>query len=77
MSKRALSKVERAVALCLALVWITVGCTAAYFALVRSRWLIAAAALAAIVYGMAWVRVALLARLLTWKEILVPWRPER
>jgi hypothetical protein len=72
-----LSAAQRAVALCLALVWITAGSTAAYFAFVRSRWLIAGAALAAIVYGIAWVRVALLARLLTWREILAPWRRNR
>jgi len=69
-----LSRPERIVAICLAAIWIAGGCTALYLALTRSRWLIAACALAAVAYGVAWVRVALAGRLLTWPGLFRPWR---
>jgi hypothetical protein len=34
-------------------------------------------AAAAIGYGIAWARVALLSRLLTWPELFMPWRPSK
>ena len=71
---RKLSKPERIVAICLAVIWIAVGCTALYFALVHSRWVIGIVALAGVGYGIAWARVALLARRLTWPELFAPWR---
>jgi hypothetical protein len=61
---RALSGVERAVALCLAAVWIATGCAALYFALLQSRWLVSIAALGAVGFGIVWARVAWLGRLL-------------
>ncbi|HEX3398239.1 MAG TPA: hypothetical protein VHS76_16160 [Steroidobacteraceae bacterium] len=71
---RTLSTAERIIAICLALIWIGGGCTGLYFALAQSRWLIGIVALAALAYGIAWVRVALLARLLTWPRLFAPWR---
>jgi hypothetical protein len=69
-----LSSLERGLAVCLAIVWLLGGCFALYFATVYSRWGIAACALAALVYGLAWLRVAALSRLVTWPELVAPWR---
>jgi hypothetical protein len=71
---RTLSPFERVVALCLSLAWLGGGAFAFYFALIHSRWGIGAAALAALVYGVAWLRVAATSRLLTWAELIAPWR---
>jgi hypothetical protein len=71
---RKLSKAERIVALCLAAIWIAAGCAALGLALVHSRWFTVVVALAAVGYGIAWLRVAWLARLLTWSELFMPWR---
>jgi hypothetical protein len=76
-SARKLSKLERALAICLSLIWIAVGCVALDAALVQSHWLIAACAVAAIAYGIAWARVAVLSRLLTWPRLIAPWRSDR
>lgn len=46
-------------------------------ALVHSRWFTGIVALAAMGYGIAWLRVALFARLLTWPELFAPWRSGR
>lgn len=61
---RALSGVERGVAVCLAAVWIATGSAAFYFAFLQSRWLVAIAALGAVGFGIVWARVAWLGRLL-------------
>jgi hypothetical protein len=71
---RPLSKPERAVAICLSLVWIGGGGVALAAALLRSRWLVAACAVLGIAYGIAWARVAIVSRLLTWPAVLMPWR---
>ena len=71
---RTLSSLERVLAVCLSLPWLCGGAFAFYFALIHSRWGIAVAALAALVYGAAWLRVAALSRLLTWAELVAPWR---
>jgi len=61
-------------AVCLALVWLCGGAFACYFALLHFRWGMAFVALAALVYGAAWLRAAALSRLLTWPELIAPWR---
>jgi hypothetical protein len=71
---RKLSKLERALAICLSLIWVAAGCVALNAALIHSRWLIAACAVVAIAYGIAWARVAVLSRLLTWPKLIAPWR---
>jgi hypothetical protein len=71
---RILSRTERAVALCLALIWIAAGGAGIYIALLQSRWVVAACALAALAYGIAWGRVAAFSRLLTWPSLFAPWR---
>ena len=72
--RRALSPFERGLAVCLSLVWLGCGALALYLALVHSRWGMGVAALAALIYGAAWLRVAALSRLLTWPELVAPWR---
>jgi hypothetical protein len=71
---RTLTKPERIIAVCLALIWIAGGCAGLYFAFVQSRWLIAIVSLAALAYGIVWTRVALFSRLLTWPKLFAPWR---
>jgi hypothetical protein len=71
---RKLSTAERILAICLAAIWIAAGCTVFYSALTHSRVFVGIVALAGVAYGIAWARVALLARLLTWPELLTPWR---
>jgi hypothetical protein len=72
---RALSKSERIVAVCLALIWIAGSCAGFYVTLIQSRWIGVACALAGLAYGVAWARVALVSRLLTWPRLFAPWRP--
>jgi hypothetical protein len=72
-----LSRLERLLAVGLSLVWLSGGCIALYFALINARWGMVALALVAVVYGAAWLRVAALARLLTWLEFVAPWRSVR
>ena len=72
--RRALSPFERGLAVCLSLVWLGGGAFALYLALIHSRWDMGVAALAALVYGVAWLRVAALSRLLTWPDLVAPWR---
>jgi len=71
---RTLSSVERVVALCLALTWLCGAAFAFYFAWLHSRWGFGVAALGALLYGAAWLRVAARSRLLTWAELVAPWR---
>jgi hypothetical protein len=72
--RRTLSPFQRGLAVFLALVWLGGGALALYLALVHSRWGVGIAALAALIYGAAWLRVAALSRLLTWPELIAPWR---
>jgi hypothetical protein len=72
---RKLSKLERALAICLSLVWVGGGCVVLGVGLIHARWIMTLCAAAAIGYGIAWARVAVLSRLLTWPRLLMPWRP--
>jgi hypothetical protein len=71
---RKLSKAERIGALCFAAVWIAAGCGALGIALLHARWITGIVALAAVVYGIAWARVAFLGQLLIWPRLFKPWR---
>jgi hypothetical protein len=74
---RTLSRLERTLALALASAWLLGGGAALVLSLREGRWLLAAGALLALVYGAAWVRVAVFARPLSWAELVAPWRPRR
>lgn len=69
-----LSRLERGIALCLALVWFCGGIFGLYGALACHRWAMGFVALPALLYGVAWLRVAARSRLLTWPELIAPWR---
>jgi hypothetical protein len=71
---RKLSKLERALAVILALIWICGGLVALYATLIHSQWSLSLCALIAVAYGLAWTRVAVLSRLLTWPKLFTPWR---
>jgi fucose permease len=71
---RKLSKLERSLAIVLALIWMAAGCAALYAAALRSQWGFCFLALLAIAYGLAWTRVAVRSRLLTWPSLFAPWR---
>lgn len=71
---RALSPAERLLAGGLSCVWLLGGSVALWFAVTASRWSVAALAMVALGFGIAWLRVVLLSRLLTWQEFVTPWR---
>ena len=58
----------------LALVWLGAGFAAIVVAVSASRWLLGFLGLAALWYGLIWVRVMRQARQLTVREALMPWR---
>ena len=68
---------SRTVAAVLALVWIVVGVVSLVLSLVHERWLLALLAVVAILYGVAWIRVAAHGRLLRGRDLVRPWRPPR
>jgi hypothetical protein len=72
-----LSGFERGLAVSLSLVWLSGGALALYVAMVQSRWGMGVLALPALAYGAAWLRVAALSRVLTWPELIAPWRRPR
>jgi hypothetical protein len=61
----------------LALVWLAAGFAAIFVAVGTARWLPGVLGVAAVCYGLLWVRVARLARQLTVREALMPWRVGR
>jgi hypothetical protein len=69
-----LSRLERGVAVGLSVIWLAGGGFTLYLALVQGRWIMAFVALGALIYGAAWLRVAARSRLLTWVELIAPWR---
>ena len=75
-ARRNLSTAERTVAFVLSLAWLAGGCVGVYFGAVLFHWGLIVFGVLAIAYGVAWVRVALRSRLLTWRELVAPWRSE-
>ena len=69
-----LCQVNRAVAALLSLVWACAGIVGLVAAYAHGRWVLGLAALFALWYAVLWAHVVARARLLTWKEIAVPWR---
>ena len=69
MLKR-LSKIDRAAALVLSLVWTVGGGTAMVLAYRSGEWLPAALAIFAVAYGATWLTVVILGRPLDWQEAL-------
>lgn len=69
-----LSGVNRAVALGLAIVWLGAGIVGVVFGVGRAQVVLAIVGVAAIAYGLLWIRVAARSRLLSWRELIAPWR---
>ncbi|WP_243303067.1 hypothetical protein [Geothrix oryzisoli] len=69
-----LGPTHRLVAAALALVWACAGLAGCIAAYVYGRWALAWAGLFALWFAVLWARVALRARLLTWREAVTPWR---
>jgi hypothetical protein len=65
---------NRAAALLLAIVWLCGGMAAVYFGFAGSRYALAGCGVFAIWYAVQWLRVALRSRLLSWRELVAPWR---
>ena len=65
---------NRLVAAGLALVWAGAGTAGLVVAFRLGRWGLALAAVGALWFSALWVRVALLARRLSWREAIAPWR---
>ena len=66
--------INRATAIALAIIWLCAGGTGVFVGLREQRWLLAAVAIAAMWYGVLWLYVAARSRLLTWRELITPWR---
>ena len=71
-----LSIVNRAIALALAVVWLGAGVVCIVLGLIHGQLLLVVLALFAILYAVLWVRVVARSRLLTWRELIVPWRAQ-
>jgi len=69
-----LSGVNRAVALGLAIVWLGAGIAGVAFGVGRGQVVLAFVGLAAVAYGLLWFRVAARSKLLSWRELIAPWR---
>jgi hypothetical protein len=67
----------RIVGALLALVWLAAGFAAIFVAVITARWLPGVLGVAAVCYGLLWVRVAHLGRQLTARDALLPWRAGR
>ena len=75
--RKSLSRTSRVVAFALAAAWLAAGVLALALALADRRVLTGTIAIVAIVYGLMWWRVAARAQLLTWRELVAPWRSGR
>jgi hypothetical protein len=71
-----LSIVNRAIALALAVVWLGAGVVGIVLGLIHGQLLLVVPALFAILYAALWARVVARSRLLTWRELIVPWRAQ-
>jgi len=69
-----LSTVNRSIAWVLAVVWLSAGISAIAAGLMRSSWLPLVLGVFALAYAVLWLRVVAKGRLLTWAEVVAPWR---
>ena len=76
-SRKQSPRTVRIVSAVLALVWLAAGFAAIVIAVSTSRWLPGIIGVAALLYGLLWVRVVRLGRQLTIREALMPWRVGR
>lgn len=72
-----LGLVSRLIAAILSLAWAGAGVAGLVVAFTHGRWVLVLPATFAIWFSVLWARVAGRARLLTWKEVVTPWRTSR
>jgi hypothetical protein len=66
--------VNRVVALALALIWLGAGVIGIFGGVIYGQPLLVALSFLAIGYAALWFRVVVRSRLLTWRELVAPWR---
>jgi hypothetical protein len=69
-----LTRINRIVALVLALIWLIAGTTAVVLGFMQRRLLLPALGTVAIWYGLLWLRVFREGKQLQWRDALRPWR---
>jgi hypothetical protein len=74
---RSVTGVNRLVAWALALVWLSGGTAALVFGLAHGRLPLAIIGAFALWYAILWFRVVAHSRLLSWSELVAPWRPRK
>ena len=72
--RKKLGRLSQLTALFLATVWLGAGIFAIAVGYLRGQWLLPAVGLFAVVYGILWLRVVAQSRLLSWQEVVAPWR---
>jgi hypothetical protein len=75
--RRKLNRLSRLTALLLALVWSGAGLVAIAAGYLRGHWLLSTVGLFAVMYGVLWLRVVARSRLLSWHQVVAPWRAAR
>jgi len=73
-SRNKLGGLNRMTALLLAVVWLSVGFVSIALGFLQGYWLAIVCGLFAIVYGVLWLRVVARSQLLSWQELVAPWR---
>jgi hypothetical protein len=74
--RRRVRGVNRTVALALALVWLSAGIAGLVVGYTHGEVLVTMLALFAVLYAVLWFRVVARSRLLTWRDLIAPWRSE-
>jgi hypothetical protein len=72
--RKRLSGLDTAVAVILALIWLSGGLAGLVLGFMHGRWLLVFISPFALIYSRAWVAVAIRGQLLTWKKVVAPWR---
>ena len=74
LARSKITGLNRAVAFGLVAVWLCAGGAGVYVGLGLRQFLPVACGVFAIAYALLWLRVAARSRLLSWREIVFPWR---
>jgi hypothetical protein len=65
---------NRAIAFALAAIWLCAGTAGVYAGCARNQIVLAVCGVLAVAYALLWLRVAAHSRLLSWREVVLPWR---
>ena len=72
--RKSITSINRVTAAVLAVIWLALAIAGLAAVRQTGNLALAVAVAFALLYAVLWTRVALLARLLTWTEVLTPWR---